>query len=88
MGVQRENVLHFPSVQLALKDIVSASETFDEVAEQYCEVLNRIGQEFEKRFCDFRGSSDQIEPCVSLISNAFMNVGKSCVAEQLSATLN
>lgn len=63
-------MLHFPSVQSVLKDSASASETFDKVPEKYCEVINRLGQEFEYRFCDLH----QLEPCVSLISNPFMNV--------------
>lgn len=77
-------MLHFPSVQSVLKDNASASETFDKVAEKYCEVINRLGQEFENRFCDLH----QLEPCVSFISNPFMNVDTTFFAEQLSATFN
>lgn len=74
-------MLHFPSVQSVLKDSASASETFDKVPEKYCEVINRLGQEFEYRFCDLH----QLEPCVSFISNPFMNVDTILFAEQLSA---
>lgn len=70
MNLQRKNVLHFPSVQSVRKDNASASETFDKVAGKYCEAINRIGQEFENRFCDL----EQLEPCVTFISNPFMNV--------------
>ncbi|XP_061771535.1 lysosomal thioesterase PPT2-like isoform X4 [Nerophis ophidion] len=82
--LQRQKVLHFPSVQMVLKDNASASEAFDKVAKKYSQVINRVGQEFENRFCDL----DQLEPCVSFISNPFMNVDISCIAEQLSATLS
>ncbi|KAG7489523.1 general transcription factor II-I repeat domain-containing protein 2-like [Solea senegalensis] len=82
--LQRKKVLHFPSVQMVLKDNASASEAFDKVAEKYSQVINRVGQEFENRFCDL----DQLEPCVSFISNPFMNVDISCIAEQLSATFS
>lgn len=71
-------------MQSVLKDNASASETFDKVAEKYCQVINRLVQEFENRFCDL----DQLEPCVSFISNPFMNVDITCIAEQLSATFN
>lgn len=84
MHLQRKKVLHFPSVQSVLKDNASASETFDKAAEKYSQVINRLGQEFENRFCDF----DQLEPCVSFISNPFMQVDTTCIAEKLSATFN
>ncbi|KAL4006310.1 vacuolar protein sorting-associated protein 33B [Sarotherodon galilaeus] len=79
--LQRKKVLHFPSVQMVLKDNASASETFDKVAEKYTQVINRLGKEFENRFCDL----DQLEPCVSFVSNPFMNVDTTCIAEQLSS---
>uniref|UniRef100_A0A8C9YYR3 SPIN-DOC-like zinc-finger domain-containing protein n=1 Tax=Sander lucioperca TaxID=283035 RepID=A0A8C9YYR3_SANLU len=53
VDLQRKKVLHFPSVESVLKDNASASETFDKVAEKYCEVINRLGQEFENRFSCF-----------------------------------
>lgn len=84
MHLQRKKVLHFPSVQSVLKGNASASETFDKAAEKYFQVINRLGQEFENRFCDF----DQLEPCVSFISNPFMQVDTTCIAEQLSVTFN
>ncbi|KAL3993501.1 polymeric immunoglobulin receptor [Sarotherodon galilaeus] len=79
--LQRKKVLHFPSVQMVLKDNASASETFDKVAEKYTQVISRLGQEFENRFCDL----DQLEPCVSFVSNPFMNVDTTSIAEQLSS---
>ena len=82
--LQRKKVLHFPSVQSVLQDNASASGAFDKAAEKYSQVINRLGQEFENRFCDF----DQLEPCVSFISNPFMQVDITCIAEQLSATFN
>lgn len=82
MLLKRKEVLHFPSVQTVLKDNTSASEAFDKVAEKFSQVIERLGQEFEKRFCDL----GQLEPCVSFISNPFMNVDISSVAEQFSAT--
>ena len=45
-------------------DNACASGTFNQAAEKYYEVINRLGQEFENRFCDL----DQLEPCVSFIS--------------------
>jgi len=82
--LQRKKVLHFPSVQSVLQDNASASGAFDKAAEKYSQVINRLGQEFENRFCDF----DQLEPCVSFISNPFMQVDITCIAEQLRATFN
>ena len=82
--LQGKKVLHFPSVQSVLHDNASASGAFDKAAEKYSQVINRLGQEFENRFCDF----GQLEPCVSFISNPFMQVDLTCIAEQLSATFN
>ncbi|KAF3850903.1 hypothetical protein F7725_012675 [Dissostichus mawsoni] len=36
-----------------LHDNASASGAFDKAAEKYSQVINRLGQEFENRFCDF-----------------------------------
>lgn len=69
-----KKVLLFASVLMVLKDDTSASDTFDTVAEKYSQVINRLGQEFEIRFCDV----DQLEPCVPFISNHFMNVDTTC----------
>uniref|UniRef100_A0A1A8L2L2 Uncharacterized protein n=1 Tax=Nothobranchius pienaari TaxID=704102 RepID=A0A1A8L2L2_9TELE len=82
--LQKERVLHFPSAQSVLNGNASASETFDKVVDKYSEVINRLGQEFENRFRDF----DQLEPCVSFISNPFVQVEIACIAEQLSATFS
>lgn len=76
--------MHLQTVQSVRKDNCSASETFDKAAEKYSQVINRLVQEFEKKFCDF----DQREPCVSFISNPFMQVDTTCIVEQLSATFN
>ncbi|XP_070402531.1 general transcription factor II-I repeat domain-containing protein 2-like [Nothobranchius furzeri] len=65
--LQKKRVLHFPYVQSVMNDHASASETFDKVVDKYPEVINRLGQEFENRFRDF----DQLEPCVSFISQYF-----------------
>ena len=46
-------MLHFPSVQPVLEDKASAPETFDKVAEKYCQVISRLRQEFEDRFFFF-----------------------------------
>uniref|UniRef100_A0A1A7ZIQ2 Uncharacterized protein n=1 Tax=Nothobranchius furzeri TaxID=105023 RepID=A0A1A7ZIQ2_NOTFU len=67
-----------------LNDNASASETFDKVVDKYSEVINRLGQKSENRFRDF----DQLEPCVSFISNPFVQVEIACIAEQLSATFS
>ena len=74
-------MMHFPSVQMVLKDNASASEAIAKVTEKYSQAIERPGQEFENRFCDL----DQLEPCVSFICNLFMNVDISCIAKQLSA---
>lgn len=71
-------------MQAVLNDNDSASAAFDKAVEKYSQVLNRLGQEFEDRFCDF----DQLEPCVPFITNPFMQVDMTCTAEQLSALLN
>lgn len=82
--LQRKKVLLFPSMQVVLNDKASASGAFDKAVEKYSQVINRLGQEFENRFRDF----DQLEPCVSFISNSFMQVDMTCIAGQLSATFN
>ena len=73
-------MLHFSSVQAVLKDNVSASAALDEVVTKYSQVINRLGQEFEDRFCDF----EKLEPCVSFVTNPFMYVDVTSTAEQLS----
>uniref|UniRef100_G3PJM4 Uncharacterized protein n=1 Tax=Gasterosteus aculeatus TaxID=69293 RepID=G3PJM4_GASAC len=70
--LQRKKMLHFSSVRSVLKDNATASEEMDKVAE-------KLGQEFEDRFCDL----DQLEPCVSFISNPFMNKDITYIAEQV-----
>ena len=78
--VEKKKILHFSSVQTALKDNVSASAALDEVVAKYSQVINRLGQEFEDRFCDF----EKLEPCVSFITNPFMCVDVTSTAQQLS----
>ena len=73
-------MLHFSSVQAVLKNNVSASAALDKVVTKYSQVINRLGQEFEKRFCDF----EKLEPCVSFVTNPFMYVDVTSTAEQLS----
>ena len=77
-------MLNSPSVQSVLNDNASASVAFDKAVEKYSQVIDRLGQEFENRFCDL----DQLESCVSFISNPFMQVDMTCIAEQLSAMFN
>ena len=60
MHLQKKKVLHFPSLQLVLKNNASAFEIFDRVAENCCELIHRLLEEFDNRFCD----PDQVEPCV------------------------
>ncbi|CAL9703583.1 unnamed protein product [Knipowitschia caucasica] len=73
--LKRKSVVHFPSVQKVLSDNVSASVAFDGAVEKYCQVINRLMKE-----SDF----EQIEPCVSFISNPFMSVDITGTAENLS----
>ena len=80
--LQRKSVVHFPSVQKVLSDNVSASVAFDKAVEKHCQLINRLMKEFENRFCDF----EQIEPCVSFISNPFTSVDITGTAENLSTT--
>ena len=78
--VEKKKMLHFSSVQAVLKDNVSASAALDEVVTKYSQVINRLGQEFEDRFCDF----EKLEPCVSFVTTPFMYVDVTSTAEQLS----
>lgn len=78
--VEGKKMLHFPSVQAVLKDNVSASAALDKVVTKYSQAINRLGQEFEDRFCDF----EKLEPCVSFVTNPFMYVDVTSTAEQLS----
>lgn len=43
--------------------------------------INRLGREFEYRFCDF----DQLGPCVSFIPNPLMQVNTTCLVDQPDA---
>ena len=58
--LQKKNLRQFQSVQALLNGNDAASAAFDAAVEKYSQVINRLGQEFEDRFCDF----DQLEPCV------------------------
>ena len=78
--VEKKKMLHFSSVQAVLKDNVSASAALDEVVTKYSQVINRLGQELEDRFCDFK----KLEPCVSFVTNPFMYVDVTSTAKQLS----
>lgn len=60
------------------------SEAFDKNAEKYSQVIERLEQWLENKFCDL----GQLEPCVSFICNPFMNMDISSIAEQLSATFS
>ncbi|KAL7375143.1 hypothetical protein ABVT39_012693 [Epinephelus coioides] len=59
---------YFVEKKSVLNDNASASAAFDKVVEKYSQVINRLRQEFENRFCDF----DQLETCVSFVSNPFI----------------
>ena len=61
-------------MQAVLNGNDAVSAAFDKAVEKYSQVLNRLGQEFEDRFCDF----DQLEPCVSFVTNPFMQVDMTC----------
>lgn len=82
--VERKKMQHFPSVQAVLNDNASASAALGEAVKKYSQVINRLGQEFEDRFCDF----EQLVPCVSFVTNPFMHVDMTSTAEQLSALFN
>lgn len=71
-------------MQTVLNDNASASGALDGATEKYSELINRLGQEFEDRFCDF----DTLEACVSFILNPFIQVDMTCIAEQLSAAFS
>lgn len=57
---------------------------FKVLLDEISQVINRLGQEFEDRFCDF----EQLESCVSFVANPFMHVDITSTAEQLGALFN
>ena len=67
-----------------MQAVLNGSDAASAAVQRYSQVLNRLGQEFEDRFCDF----DQLEPCVSFVTSPFMQVDMTCTAEQLSALFN
>lgn len=67
-------------MQSVLNDNASASGDLDRTAEKYSQLINRL----RHGFCDF----GKLEPCVSFISNPFMQVDMICIAEQLHAAFN
>lgn len=81
LHLKRKKLLHLLSMQSGLNDNASASGALDRAAEKYSQLLIGLGQDFEDRFCDF----DKLEPYVSFISNSFMQVDMTCIAEQLRA---
>ncbi|KAK2841713.1 hypothetical protein Q5P01_011913 [Channa striata] len=50
--LKRKKVQHFRSEQMVLKDNTFASKAFAKAAKKYSRVRERLGQEFENRFCD------------------------------------
>lgn len=82
--LQKKKLQHFSSMQSVLNDNAPVSGALDRAAEKYSQLINRLGQEFEDRFCDF----DKLKPCVSFIPNLFIQVDMTCIAEQLSAAFN
>ncbi|KAK0146900.1 SCAN domain-containing protein 3 [Merluccius polli] len=61
-----------------------ASGALDRAAEKYTQLISRLGHEFEERFQDF----DKLQPCVTFISNPFLQVDITCISEQLGETFN
>nr|XP_039247528.1 general transcription factor II-I repeat domain-containing protein 2B-like [Styela clava] len=84
MHLKTKKLLHFPSVQMMLKDNASGSEALNKVKDKYSQVIERLGQEFENRFCDL----GQLEPCVSFIANLFRNNDISSIAAKFGATFS
>lgn len=59
---------HFPTVVNVLESRAGSEDVLD--VQRYCDLLSRLGQDFEDRFNDF----DKLEPCVAFIANPFMEV--------------
>ncbi|KAK0154028.1 hypothetical protein N1851_003892 [Merluccius polli] len=60
-------------------------------SKRYCSCIwglgqgcRKVGHEFEERFQDF----DKLQPCVTFISNPFLQVDITCISEQLGETFN
>ena len=47
---------------------------------KYCDLMSKLGQEFEDRFKDF----DKLEPCVAFIANPFMEVDITEISEKMA----
>lgn len=75
--VKKRKMQHFPSVHKKLEENVAASGAMD--IQKYIDLLTRLGQEFEDRFTDFVS----LEPCVTFISNTFIDVDISEISEQM-----
>lgn len=76
--VKNKRLQHFPSVKMVLQSHAGAADVLD--VDKYCDLLSRLGQEFEDRFNDF----DQLEPCVAFIANPFKEVDVSDISERMA----
>ncbi|KAK0154069.1 hypothetical protein N1851_003841 [Merluccius polli] len=75
--VKNKRLQHFPSVGKMLESHAGAVHVLD-VHNYCCDLLSKLGQEFEDRFNDF----DKLEPCVEFIANPLMEIDMGEIPEQ------
>ncbi|CAM4607670.1 unnamed protein product [Leuciscus chuanchicus] len=65
-----------------LESHADTPEVFD--VHKYCDLLSRLGQEFEGRFSDF----EKLEPCVAFIANPFTEMDIDNISKQIAELFN
>ncbi len=76
--LKNKRLQHFPSVVNMLESHAGADDFLD--VHKYCDLLSRLGQEFEGRFNDF----DKLKPCVAFPANPFMEIDIAGVSEKMA----
>ncbi len=69
--LKKNRLQHFPSVLKMIESHTSAPEVFDLL--KYCDLLSRLGQEFEERFGDFEK-----------MANPFMELDIDNISKQMA----
>ena len=76
--LKNKRLQHFPTVVKMLDSHAGADFVLD--VNKYCDLMSKLGQEFEDRFNDF----DKLEPCVAFIANPFMEVDITEISEKMA----
>ncbi|CAB4055301.1 unnamed protein product [Lepeophtheirus salmonis] len=78
---KQKRLQHSPTVLKMLGSHAGADYVLD--VNKYCDLMSKVGQEFEDKFIDF----DKLEPCVAFTGNQSMEVEIKEISEKMAELL-